>query len=499
MVRLPTNLIAGQAGHVAHSNQAYELLNQIQDPTYGSRVINVLDPPSYVSSVKAVGDSVADDNVALQNIFDWLQEESHPANHIVFFPFFNASGNSARYLTSKPLRVWSNTRIKGPATIKAHPTFDWVNHPYWQHPQYKPVGNPQPGDIGLMELWNAGTARGGTSRLFVDDITLNCDDQPGSLGLFSKCQQPGYFLKLRIDKASVGWQLWGQQVDSFMTVIVDCPIGLYLGPDLGGLGTFGAAGTSAKFMAFYSFNVEAYTDAAVVMNCDGPNWFYSCHFERGIPGDTDTHVIEALSGQWSLRNGWATHGGDPSHIFVIGDQVPIPGPINTAYSIEDFRLGGTNVNGQLMIDDKVRGIQRPVSLQRYIDHFRTNFQGDTQYDYDASIEYVGDEGGFVRIGGLKGGSSAPAGHSGAQFSVKPNTGQDEPTMRSYDQTGVLRSGFGQRGDIFLGSYTTAARPLITGLPGAVGIEGVTEIFDTTLNKPIWLRGGVWRDATGTTV
>lgn len=497
MAYLPTSIVAGQAGHVGHSNHAYELLNQHQNNVGNSRIINVQKPPAEVSAVGAVGDGT-DDNVALQNIFDWLETTDQPAKHVIWFPYETAAGVVAQYHTSKPLRVWTGTRISGPATIAAHDSFDWVNHPYWQHPNYKPVGNPQPGDIGLMELWNSGTTRGGTSRLFIEDLILDCRHQPGSLGLFAKCQQPGYFFKLRINRADIGLALWGQQVDAFMTIFDECKTGLYLGADVGGLGTYGGPG-DCKFMSFYTLNIEAYTGSAIVMDCDGPNWLYSLHCERGIPGDTDTHVIEALEGKWYLKNGWATHGGDPSHIFVIGDKTPTPGLAKTHYSIEDFTLAGTNVNGQLYIDDKVRGVQVPVDLQRHIDHFRTLYQNDTQHDYDAAVQYVGDEGGFVRIGGLKGGTSAPAGHSGAQFSIKPNTGQDEPTMRSYDQTGVLRSGFGQRGDLFLGSYTTAARPSITGLPGAAGIEGVTEIFDTTLNKPLYLRGGVWRDAMANVV
>ena len=41
------------------------------------------------------------------------------------------------------------------------------------------------------------------------------------------------------------------------------------------------------------------------------------------------------------------------------------------------------------------------------------------------------------------------------------------------------------------AYTTAARPnAVTAGDGAM-------IYDTTLNKPIWSDGTVWRDATGT--
>ena len=44
---------------------------------------------------------------------------------------------------------------------------------------------------------------------------------------------------------------------------------------------------------------------------------------------------------------------------------------------------------------------------------------------------------------------------------------------------------------FYGSGATGARPTVT-------IVGAS-FFDTTLNKPIWWKGAVWIDATGTTV
>jgi len=42
-------------------------------------------------------------------------------------------------------------------------------------------------------------------------------------------------------------------------------------------------------------------------------------------------------------------------------------------------------------------------------------------------------------------------------------------------------------------YTTAGRPAATTVGAGAGY------FDTTLNKPIWSTGTLWKDATGTTV
>lgn len=45
----------------------------------------------------------------------------------------------------------------------------------------------------------------------------------------------------------------------------------------------------------------------------------------------------------------------------------------------------------------------------------------------------------------------------------------------------------------LASFTTAARP------GAALLGRGAEIYDTTLNKPVWSDGTNWRDAAGTIV
>lgn len=492
MAYLPTSIVAGQTGHIAHSNEIHEMVNQTRLTSRHS-IINVQKPPTAVSAVAATGDGSTDDNVALQNIFDWVNVSSSPTAYTVWFPFLSASGAIARYMTSKPLRVWTNTHIKGPATIKAHPTFDWVNHPYWEDAQFKPVGNPQPGDIGLVELWNDATVRGGTSRLYIDDMTFDCVNQPGSLGLFAKMQQPGYVRKLRINNADTGWALWGQQVDVENLEIIDCKVGLYLGADVSGLGSFGGPG-DCKFMNFYTINIEQFIDAAIRMDCDGPNWFYSGHFElnpAGVPSAaTGARGIDCLEGSWGLTNGWFSLPGNTNHVIVVGDKTPLPSPFRTTYQITDVRVSATNTASKLMIDDKVRGFTRLVGLNRYIDHFRTLFQNDTNTDNDASIEYLGDEGGFVRIGGLKGSTGAPAGHSGAQFSTKANGGQDERQVRHYQSDGTLRAGIHQTGNMVLGAYTNATRP------AATAVEAGTMIWNTDDAAPNFSDATVWRDAAG---
>lgn len=442
-----------------------------------SRVINVTDPHPDISPVGAVGDNSTDDNEALQNIFDFV---SGGSSYWVWFPFRNAAGNVANYLTSKPLKVWSGTRIMGPATIAPHSTFDWVNHPYWQDPLYNPVGVQAPGDIALIELWNpaVGSGRGSFARLFIEDLAIDCKNQPGSIGLLTKFQQPAYTYKVRIDNADIGWVMWGQQSEHFILDMLHCKIGLYLGSPSG---SFDGA---CKLMSFYTLNIEAFETAAVLTDTEGPNWFYGVHLE-GHAGTT-APAFDAKEGIFHVTNGLASIAGP---MFVIGDKSPLPGPKNTFYSIRNWQVTSSDATyTQLMLDDKVTGNQLVVGYQRRWHEVSRFFQNDTQVDYDASIQYMGDEGGFVRIGGLKGGTAAPPGHSGAQFTVRPNAAQDERSVRFLDSAGVLRSGVEPTGNLVLGVYTNATRPAAP--------EVGTMIWNTNDNAPNFSDGSTWRDAAG---
>lgn len=53
-------------------------------------------------------------------------------------------------------------------------------------------------------------------------------------------------------------------------------------------------------------------------------------------------------------------------------------------------------------------------------------------------------------------------------------------------------------DIFTGRYLYAASYTTAGRPSAIGATGAM-IYDTTLGKPVWSNGSVWKDAAGTTV
>lgn len=489
MAYLPTNIVAGQTGHIAHSNQAYEGVNSIRGSN-GYYTINVQNPPAGL--VPAVGDGITDDNAALQAIFDYVKLKA--GEYEIWFPNVAAGGaGTAAYVTSKPLIVWSNTRLRGPAVLQEHPTFNWVNHPHWQLPEYIPAGNPQPGDIALLELWNRVTGRGGISRLYINDVTLQGRDTPGSLGFLSKYQQPGYTMKFRIRNFDTGWALWGQESEHYGTVIDgDGVVGLYLGANIGGLNTFSGGVPNVnvcKFMSFYALNVEGSTQSHILMESAGPNWIFNSHFEMN-PNNADPagcHVIEAIDSSFHIRNAWATHDGNNNHVFVMTNA---PGSTGTShYSIEDFRLGSSNTGGQRFVDDQTRGFIRLVDLQRTIDVLRTIGQNSTEHNYDAGIEFLGDNGGTIRFGGVKGGTAAPTGHSGSQATFRPNLNQADPTLQFQDSGAVMRAGV-QNGNLFGGVYTNATRP------SAATLRQGTFIINTDDNAFNLVSGGIWRDAMG---
>lgn len=454
----------------------------------GGEVINVQDPPSFVSAVGAMGDGSTDDHAAIQACFDYVKGQARARNHIIYFPALRSNGQTAVYEVSKPLRVWTHTRINGSgATIRSSTNFDWVNHPYWQHPLFQPAGIQQPGDVALMELWNDSTSRGGSSRIHLNWLTLDCRNQPGSIGFWGKQQQNSAIIDLRIDNVETGFVTWGQQakMERLQVSGTGVKVGVYLGSNYSGSGVFGIMG--AKFFKFEELNVEYYTVAGVRMVCDGPNWFEDSHFENLHATPTPTaRVVDCQSGEFTMEKTWSTHIGDA--VIVVGDKVPVPQPIQANYVIRQWRNSdiGTAVK---FLDDRTRNKVRMVGHQRMVEYLSGGFQNDTQIDYDSYATWWGDEGGEVRIGGSKGGSNPPAGHTGAQFTVIPNVNQDEPMVRFTDSAKVLRAGVGQKGDLFLGAYAT--KPSVAGLPNG------TMIVDTTLNKPLWLIGGVWRDATGT--
>lgn len=483
MAYLPTNIVAGQTGHIAHSNQAYEGVNSIRGAN-GYFTINVQNPPAGLTP--AVGDGITDDNAAIQAIFDYVKEKA--GEYEIWFPNTVAGAGSiaANYVTSKPLIVWSNTRLRGPAVIKEAPGFDWVNHPHWQLPEYRPAGNPQPGDIALLELWNRQTGRGGISRLYINDITLQGFDTPGSLGLFTKYQQPGYSQKLRIRNFDVGWVIWGQQSEHYGPVIDgNGRIGIYLGNNFSGLESFGAAGTNdVKFMSFYALNIEGSTQAHIRQD-GGPNWFTNSHFETNasLTDPAGCNVMDLIDGGFQMRNSWATHDGNLNHVFNIraGGR--------PSYLIEDFKLSGTNTAGQRFINDLSRSFILPVDLHRHIGSFRAMSQNSTEHNWDAESTWLGDDGSEIRIGGVKGGTAAPAGHSGSQMTLRPNVNQADPTVQFRDSTDVMRAGV-QNGNLFLGVYTNATRP------SAATLRQGTFILNTDDNAFNLVSGGIWRDAMG---
>lgn len=466
------------------------------------QVLNVQDPPDTVTSLAAVGDGTTDDTDAIQAILDW-SVGSRAQNHIVWFPFRNAAGNTATYLVSAPLRVWTQSTLVGgtgrrPATIRASSSFDWVTHPYSAHANYKPVGDATPGNIALIELWNDSTTRGGTSRIFIQGLKLkghvvSSAVVAGSLGFWGKQQQNSFITDLRADDFETGFVTWGQQAKMERLQIgaeqaASINVGVYLGANFSGTGDFGD--DDAKFFKFEELNVEYYIVAGIRTVADGPNWFNDTHFENlHAPLTATARAVDWQSGEANFTNTWSTHRGDD--VIVVGDMTPPPGIIKATGRIRDWRNSDADLTYvKTFLDDRIRNKVIPVGSARNVEFLSLGFQNDTQADYDALATWLGDDGGEVRIGGLKGGTSAPTGHSGAQFTVIPNAAQDEPSVRFTDSANVLRAGVGPAGNLFVATFNNTTRP------AATAVAAGTVIFNTDDNAPNFSDATNWRDAMG---
>lgn len=484
---------SGQPGAIEGINALYTGHNSLWTPDDYPNIINVQSPDPRITGTGAVGDGVTDDTDALQAIFDWL-EGSRARNHFVWFPFYEADGTTAFYQISAPLRIWSHTQIRGPATIRTSSSFDWVNHPYSAHANYRPVGNAQPGNIAALELWRDSGFRYSTSRIHIDSLSIECSGQVGSIGAMFKMQQDGATRKLRIDNAETGFVTWGQDGYHERMQIggqTGSKVGVYLGSDFAGDGEFGT--NDCKYMSFNKLNVESWSEAAIRMECDGPNWFQDSHFEnQQIAGPATTRLIDCRSGQFTMDNTNAQHSPPDASVIVVGDMTPVPGIVWCNYVIRNWRNNNTSAT-QMFMDDRIRNKQIYVGINRMIEYLSGGFQNDGHGDYDAFATWLGDEGGEVRIGGVKGGDAAPAGHSGAQFTVIPNINQDEPSVRFTDSANVLRSGVGQKGNLFFGSFNNTTRSAITS-----GMLAGTAIWNTDDNAPNFWDGAAWRDAMGAT-
>ncbi len=366
-------------------------------------------PGPYVSVAEfgVTGDG-SDEHAVIQAALDDVNPGGGTPRAGLWFPKLKPNGELAVYRVSEPLRVLTEQKLMGPAMLQPTDDFDWVNHPT--------AGTP--GNIALIELWNHQNGRNAFSRIYIDDLYIDCRGQAGSTGLLTKLQQPAYTDKLRIDGADVGWRLEGQdgRHNGFMSF--NCGIGLLM------------EGENTMFMGFDNFNVELFTIAAVRQantgGMPGPNWFRNVHLEANSEDFGDAIGFDIQAGGISIENGWATMGKDNQIIFRFGED-------NTYYHISQFRLANVNDN-QVFVEDKFRGYTRMVGQQRHLDELRGLFQNDSAIDIDDAVTWLGWRGGKVSIGGV--GDFTPA---APQLTIQAEPNQSAPLVRYVDNDGTVMS------------------------------------------------------------
>lgn len=412
---------------------------------YGT--INVQAPPprlGEVDTVPAFGDC-RDDNLALQIIADWLKGRGSSA--VVLFPPRLPNGKSAQYYTSKPLRFWTGIQIAmpgGASAARISPTddFDWQLHPYWEHPQFKPRGIQKSGDIHLVDLWNDATARGTYCRIDFQGFRLNGRNQPGSKGLLAKLQQPAKTNDLRIENFEDAGQIWGQESHhGGTTMFIHNKRNLRFGNQYPHFG-----GPDAKMHEVQHLNVENHDEAeyAVLSDCEGPNFIRWAHLEMEL--FPNVRAFNLRRGSLYIDGGLNSSGGP---VLTVGDKTPLPSLRHTNYRLGTVtgweQTSSDPTYTQLLLDDRVRGQKRYVGLQRVNRSLRSAPQNDTQADFDATEEIIGNKGGYVRTGGVSGATAAPEGHSAAQQTIRPNSGDE--AVRWLGDDDVNRMGINHRGEL----------------------------------------------------
>jgi putative cofactor-binding repeat protein len=77
--------------------------------------------------------------------------------------------------------------------------------------------------------------------------------------------------------------------------------------------------------------------------------------------------------------------------------------------------------------------------------------------------------------------------------IKAVTSQTSDLLQIQDSAGAVMAKIGINGSIKANTFATGSRP------SAVTVGAGAQVYDTTLSKPIWSDGTVWRDAAGTAV
>lgn len=319
MSYLPTNIIAGQAGHVDHSNELHNLYNMLMGPFDGLR-----DTPFGINPMAPEFGAKADGT-----------DDAGPLNAALTFARFQGTNNAVRtaiwlpqgkrFSVGSPIIWHYQTEFKARhASLKALPTFDFTT-------LYPSTVGPIP--QAIVECWNLNNAgqpgmtdmeraRGSVGRYFAEGLEIDGARLAGSNGMFGGMQQPTHMSDIRFtDCRRIGFQVWGQDgyFENFMITNTSAPISETddaISVQLGAIVPGDPQHGQANYYHFNHFNAEQYFTAVKMVNASaGGNTFTNCHFENASPWldnldhpavSYDIHMGNLVIGgrQWVDKLGW---------------------------------------------------------------------------------------------------------------------------------------------------------------------------------------------------
>lgn len=231
MPTLPTDIVAGQAGHVGHSNELHAAFNASSGAV---DFVKRYDPPGIVGGTDETArlQAAIDDNVG---------------------PTIDLGGT---YDISAPLILPTGTRLSR-GVIRAMSTFDFTA-------TVNDGGDAQGDGVAMLMEQNGGFIYS-MGRLFLDRVTVSGMNRTGSRGILAALQQPSQWDRVRVEKClDYGVKLKGQQVAFYNMMVIDNPgIGVLL--------------DDFSFGRFFAFNAESNGVGLQGVGIDTE--FYGGHYE----------------------------------------------------------------------------------------------------------------------------------------------------------------------------------------------------------------------------
>lgn len=515
-------VVAGQSGHIDHSNLIHDALNGIDGYPASSdgplaEFYNMMmahfdgnrASPFFVN-VQHPDFGANGRNNNTQNEAPALNEATSFASfggisgpmRAVWLPATNSDGARARYYVDTPVKVYNGLTIWGyGARVAASPRFDFVTKfptdpSTWTDMEQGIVEgyNPPANVDGRLALGNY-NMRG----LLIEGLFIT-----GSIGAIFNIQQPSTWHQVRINEVNrIGLLLAGQQ-GIFHDLMITGP-----NPDFGASATHSminlqlgmpdyVTDAPASFMWFYGSNFESAYRGVYQHRSNGANVFRDTHFE-GVdstnPADP-AYCFYQERGQlvvdqafWSLAP--TTNHGTFFHVDGTVGQ-------DATYDIKDvFISGGAPPNDNaVFLNDAIRGhlirawgntkftAGDQEGIVRQVYQFIGASNADGTFPRKHVITIAHDEGGYTAFGSYN--RETVDADQQSLLRMRPGATQMGHLVSWYDKAGVERYVITADGMPRLPGYVVATKP------SAVGREQIM-IYDLDTNKVQVSDGSNWID------